>query len=245
MRISQIREYDQTTTAREYPAQQAIYVTGQGTAVVVIAMLLFSLGGMIFVYLNNESATTALITFMLFFAFATPLGVMANNGSIAHIISTLSEHATIREQNRQVYTLQRESAPLLSAEPPPTYTLPADPLQTPSAPPSYIAAVPRVDPLLKVAAAGWVSQLFDERGAPNSKIKGAKSNIQVSKPEEEVREYLLSLGIIREDEGRNLYFDLDLFPVLRYALNTINTGVRRTHPPMGEYGGGERGINGE
>lgn len=228
---------------QEYPApqQQVVHVTGPGTVIVVIAILFFSL---VVMYLTNQNPNTAgigMVGSAIFFLVGVPVAIMANNGGIERLGCEIQRQTTIRQHNNQIVALQLDTAlphAALLVEPlQPTKALTAEGVQAPYDSPRFVPAIPRADPLMKASAGGWVTQLFNSDGRPNRKISPNKGNVQVSKPSDEVKEYLVSLGIISEDAGSNIYFDTTRYPVLRDAINSINTGVKRPSLAGGSGGG--------
>lgn len=163
------------------------------------------------------------------------VSVLSGVAFYAAIAGTLVATPLILNHQDQVTIRRRDELPYLympQQEPQRRMSL-VDPVQLPGSPstpatPSYVPAVARAKDELKVAAAGWVSQLFDgETGRPlPNRITRAKGNVQLKSPEPEVVEYLCSLGIISQDEGRHLFYNTALFPTLREAINAIGTGVR-------------------
>lgn len=176
------------------------------------------------------------------------VSVLSGVAFYAAIAGTLVATPLILNHQDQVTIRRRDELPYLympQQQPQRRVTL-VDPMQIGSSPPtpampSYVPAVARAKDELKVAAAGWVSQLFDgETGRPlPNRITRAKGNIQLKSPEPEVVEYLCGLGIITQDEGKRLYFNTTDCPTLRNAINAIRTGVR-----VPSTGGGQGGWEG-
>lgn len=177
------------------------------------------------------------------------VSVLSGVAFYAAIAGTLVATPLILNHQDQVTLRRRDELPYLymPQEQPQRRVSLIDPMQigssTPTlSAPSYVPAIARAKDELKVAAAGWVSQLFDgETGRPlPNRITRAKGNIQLKSPEEEVTAYLCSLGIISQDAGKRLYYNTATYPTLREAINTIRTGVRPspTDGGMDGWGGG-------
>jgi hypothetical protein len=247
MNVSQRDSFDQLRD-QEYPAPQVIHISGPGTAIVVIAMLAFSLTIMVLASRNSSTAGIGMVGTAIFFLIGVPIGVMASNGGIERVTTEVQRQGTIRRYNDRMTTLHIDTAGQqgrMIVEPAPaSMALPAGGVQPASMPPGYVSAIPPISHNVKVAAAAWVAQLFNEStGQPlKNRITPNKRQIQLRSPEPEIVEYLIAVGLVAEDEGRHLYWTTPLTTsTLRDAINTIK---REGRVPSSEDAGGWKGEGG-
>lgn len=229
----------------DIPPVQPIYINSGGTAVVIVVMFMFSVIVLGAVYRDSDSAITGIVASVPVFLIGTPILILAVNGGITHMFCARLEQVTIRRYNDSMTALQLdtgEQGRAFTVEPVQSSLLTAEGLQGGNTSPRYVPAIARAKDELKVAAAGWVAQLFDgETGRPlPNRITKARGNIQLKSPETEVTVYLCSLGIISQDEGKHLFYNTALYPTLRQAINAIGTGVRPSSTDGG-VGGWEGG----
>jgi hypothetical protein len=158
----------------------------------------------------------------------------AKDIAIAHM-----KEVTIRQNNLHPYEMQEKQ---LTAHV-------IDPVRIPSPQPvapvrlpdstSYVPAVPRTQPTVKLDAANYINQLFDSNtGQPiPTKITPNVGQIQHPNPSQEAIDYLMALDIVRRGKGKQLYYNRDTYtgcPTLREAINRINSGVKAPSYPGGE-----------
>lgn len=203
-------------TSSEQPSPQASNVLHSVNWMSAGVATLLSIGMIV----DRNSVTVSVLSGVAFYA------AIAGTLVATPLILNHQDQVTIRRRDELPYLyMPQEQAQRRVAL--------VDPLQIPSGPslpatPSYVPAVARAKDELKVAAAGWVTQLFDgETGRPlSNRITKNKGNIQLKSPEEEVTAYLCGLGIISQDTGKRLYFNSDACPTLRQAINAIKRGDR-------------------
>lgn len=220
------RPYGQTV-AGDVPTVQPIYVTNGGTAVVVIAMSLLTI---IILYITSRNAASApygIVGSVVFFLAGTPIGLLAVNGGIATMFASYQEQRTIRRRDMLQYGLWQEQAARRITV--------VDPLQIEDAPPSppqlpeannYVPAVPPSDETLKLACYQFVRALFDEGGRPSPKRilpphTKSPGLVQYEKPKRDVVEYLTSLGMVWENERKQLFFDVERYPYFSRCVTAI------------------------
>lgn len=233
MQYNDSHTYRQTAQDAEIPTVQPIYITGGGTAIVVIAMLLLTI---IIIYITSQNAGSApfgIVGSVLFFLVGTPVGLLSVNGGIATMHRSWEEQRTLRRYNDQQAQIQVMQLGVSGVPQLP----PGEPTDLPRLPagPRFVPPVPVAGDEMRAAAAGWIAQLFDPETGKATRITRNKGQIQIKSPEPEVVDYLESLGIVRVGEGKQLYWDMALYPNRRSALQAIRTGGR---PSPSEGGGG-------
>jgi len=241
------RPYGQTV-AGDVPTVQPIYVTGGGTAVVVIAMLLLTI---IILYITSRNAASApygIVGSVVFFLAGTPIGLLAVNGGLATMFASYQEQRTIRRRDALQYGLWQEQAARRITV--------VDPLQIEDSPPlppqlpeaaHYVPAVPVADEALKLACYQFVRALFEEGGRPSPKRilpphTKSPGLVQYEKPKRDVVEYLTALGMVWENERKQLFFDTDRYPYFSRCITAIKldtpAGIVEAPPsPSLESGG--------
>lgn len=147
----------------------------------------------------------------------------------------------INEQNNnaqiRIVEIQERQAAYASAQMQLAYTEPA----RPQLPGNFVPAIEDATRQVRLAAAGWAQQLFDDDGQRNRLITKNKHQIQITEPAPEVVSYLESLDMVRRD-GRNLHWQVDNYPTAGNVVPSIMRGVRLP-PQPGGIGGRVRGVN--
>lgn len=216
-----------------------IYITSGGTAIVVIAMFLFSVIILYTTNQNEESAIAGVWGSVAFFLFGTPIGLLAVNGGIASMFASWQEQRTFRQLHRLQYDAQMEqTARAQVVDHPRLPSVPsAPPMQLPQSP-TFVSPIPPADEQLKLACYQFVRALFDEGGRPSPKRVLAPHTkspglVQYEKPKPDVVEYLKSLYMVWENERKQLFFDVDRYPTLRKCVTAIKIGTPAgtTEPP--------------
>lgn len=225
MQSTQSKQYAQTSP--EYAAPQPIYITSGGTAIVVIAMLLLTVIIIFITSRNAGSAPYGIVGSVVFFLVGTPIGLLAVNGGIAAMFASYHEQRTLQRRDTLQYGLWQEQAarrvtvvdPLLLEDRPP-----APPLLPEQ--PSFVPAVPLADEALKLACYQFVRALFEDGGRPSpKKVLPAHTKspglVQYEKPKPNVVEYLKALGMVWENDRRQLFFDVERYPYLSRCITAI------------------------
>jgi hypothetical protein len=219
---------DYISTEQQQPPQAVNVLNSVNWMSAGVATLL-SLG----MILDRHSVTVSVLSGVAFY------GAIAGTLVATPLILNHQDQVTIRRRDEMPYRYLPQPEARVGL---------VDPVRLPVAAslpdtPRFVPAVPRIQDNIKVAAAGWVTQLFDTSdGTPlPTKITRNKGQVQIKSPEPEVVEYLASLGIVRVGDGKQLYWQMDTCPTYRYALNAIRTGVKPT-PWQEDRQGGEGGV---
>jgi hypothetical protein len=233
MQSKQFRNYEQvaqdartTQLPPDWLAIGAIAADVLVTVIVIAAMIY-----------DRQSVTVAVLSGVTFFVLFGSFVILTLSGTLTEIITNGQKQKTARQLHHLQYVAQTEAARVEVLRPRQLeYTPPTHPLQLPDSP-RFVPAVPSAGESLKVAAVGWVTQLFDTTtGRPlPDRITRNKGQIQIKSPEPEVIDYLASLGMVRTGSGKQLYWngdDTTGFPTLRQSINAIRAGLRP--PPWQE-----------
>lgn len=196
-----------------------------------VCMTLVLMGG---VYHDNGSATVAVISGAVFFLFFGIFVVGARSGLFASVAMNGQNNKTVRHQAQLQYWAQVQPVASWQIE----HSQPAQPLLGEG---RFVPAVEDATRQVRLAAAGWAQQLFDDDGERNRLITPKKYQIQVSEPAPEVVAYLESLDMVRR-EGTNLHWQVDNYPTAANVVPSIMKGVRLP-PQSGGIGGRVRGVN--
>lgn len=167
---------------------------------------------------DKHSVTVSVLSGVAFYG--TVAGILV----MTPLILNHQDNVTIRRRDELPYRYMPQHTPHIGI---------VDPVRLPEPAPlpqsqRFIPAVPATRESLKATAAGWITQLFDpDDGTPlASKITRNKGQVQVKSPDFEIVEYLEALGMVRVGDGKQLYWQADTYPTLRYAINAIRTGVK-------------------
>lgn len=189
----------------------------------VLVAIFFSIGMVI----DNHSVTVSMLSGAGIYGTVATMLILWQPGALPYVLVSRQREVTERRRDEQQYKIYLRQVPQVAA---------VDPLPMVSAPPPalasstrFVSAVPRIGNDLKVVAGSWVTQLFDTstgRPRPN-RITRNKGQVQIKSPDVEVVGYLEGLGIVRQDANKHLYYNVTDYPVLRDALNSIRTGVKR------------------
>lgn len=184
---------------------------------------------------DKHSVTTSVLAGVAFYGLVASLLILWQPGALPYVL--VSRQVEVTNRRRDLLQFQAQMAQM----PAPRAAI-IDPMQleyTPPAPaPTFVPVVPLIAPNLKVVAGSWVTQLFDTstgRPLPN-RITRTKSQVQQKSPEPQVVAYLESLGIVYQDEGKHLYWQVASYPTLRDALNAVRTGVGKPSSEEGKGG---------
>lgn len=187
-------------------------------------------------FLDGHSVTTSMLAGVGFYAIVAAMLILTPY--VTAIIIAAIRESTIRRRDALPYRYAETQRMQVVDHPRLDDREATDPLQLPVSP-RYVPALPTITEAAKLDASNFITQLFDPsngRPLPN-KITRNKGQIQHKTPSAEAVEYLAALGIVRSGTGAQLYFDTDLYPTHRDALNAIRTGVK---PSLWQGGKEER-----
>jgi hypothetical protein len=232
------RQYKQIQDVpqNDIPTIQPIYVTSGGGAIVVIAILVFSVVVIFVTSQHDNSGWAGIWGTAAFFTIATTIGLLAVNGGLASMWGDWQREKTIRNRDKHQFRIWQQQAHQQRIS-----VIEQDLLQTGYEPPalsqapSFVPAVPDADVRVKMACAKFIVDLFDDQGRPNPKMilpDTAKrpGQVQAKKPGSAPLEYMQSLGMIDVGDDGMLFFNTDRYPTHRDALNAIN----RNRPTRGD-----------
>lgn len=232
-----MRKYTQETVASQVtqpPDWLAI-----GTIVADVLVTCIVIAGM---WIDKYSVTIAVLSGVTFFILFGALVILVLSGTLTEVVVNRQQQVTIRQLHHFQYRAQMQRVEVVDSPRLPSIPS-APPMQLPSAP-TFVSAIPRIGDTTRVDASNFVVQLFDtSNGRPlPSKITKNKGQIQHKSPTPEAVEYLVSLGIVRAPDGKQLYWDGDTYPTLHDALNAIRSGRRPSYQEGRE--GREEGLVG-
>lgn len=233
------RNYNSDTYAPQNiqaPASLAV-----GALAVDVLMTAVLITGMV---IDKHSVTLSVLSGVTFFLVFGSLVMLTLSGTLTHIITNGQNNRTTRHMYDLQYDAEMEQLRVTVADRPRlAYTPSAPPLQLPDSP-TYVSAVPPANEVIKVAAASFITQLFDtSTGRPlPTRITKNKQQIQFKSPESDVVEYMKSLGIVVQ-EGNHLYYNATHFPTYREAINAVRTGRRPTPIQEGRVEDKEEGYH--
>jgi hypothetical protein len=218
-----MRNYKQVQDVpqNDIPTIQPIYVTSGGGAIVVIAILVFSVV-VIFVTSRDENSGWAGIWgTAAFFTIATTIGLLAVNGGLASMFGDWQREKTIRSRDKHEYKMwhaemsMRVMPPAQLPDSQPTESLqPAALIESPN----YVSAAPNDRQMARNAKAWAATALYLEDGQPNPdavNLKGgteAAGRLKTAAPSNpEVKQFLLDRKVLlRVRQGMAL--NLEQYP---------------------------------
>lgn len=190
-------------------------------------------------WVDGHSVTVSMLAGVGFYLVVAVLLITAP--FLTAIIIAWQREVTIRRYNALPYEMAQDAQKSFQVVDQPRigYKPTTPPLRLPESP-RYVPAIPPADERLKLACYSFVRDLFDEEGRPIPKrILGghtkSPSLVQYEKPKPDVVSYLLSLQMVWENERKQLFFNVEDYPTLRYCMTAINLGVpqgREGVPPL-------------
>jgi hypothetical protein len=190
--------------------------------------------------IDKHSVTVSVLSGVGFYGAIAGLLVLWQPSALPLVLINRQHEVTERRRDMLQYRMHMTQLPVPHADPLPRVRV-VPPLLL--ANDRFVPAVPRVADNLKLVAGSWITQLFDtSTGQPlPNRITRNKGQVQIKSPEPEVVAYLEALEIVRVGEGKQLYYNMALYPTLREAINAVRTGVR---PPSYAEGEGRVLVSG-
>lgn len=179
--------------------------------------------------LDRHSVTVSVLSGVGFYGAIAGLLILWQPGALPFVLVNRQHEVTERRRDQLQFKAQMAFAPT------PRMNV-VDPVQLVSTPPAiltegkrFVPAVPGADARLKLSCVEFVTTLFDDNGSPNPRrILAAHTRrpgqVQAGKPKPEVLDYLTALQMVSEGDGGMLFFDVELYPTLREAINAIKRG---------------------
>lgn len=187
---------------------------------------------------DRQKVTLALICGLTFFTLFGGMVIVVLSGQLTAIIVNHQKERRLRIRDQLHFSLYQPvlPAPIMTPQLPEVGDtmgergeINYDPLSYPP-PPHFVPAVPAVGDNIKVSAYEFVNNLFVDGSIDSKRVlpEGSRSpgQIQLKKPRPEVLEYLLSLGMVKTNEQRMLFFNVEQFPTLVHAKRAIKIGVK-------------------
>lgn len=218
---------------KDYSSEEVPQQAGSQVAAVFKSINLMSVGvsallstGMV---MDKHSVTVSVLSGVGFYGAIAGLLILWQPGALPFVLVNRQHEVTARRRDELQYKAQMAFAPA------PRMSV-VDPVQLVSTPRAaltegtrFVPAIPGADARLKLSCVEFVTTLFDDDGSPNPRrILAAHTRrpgqVQAGKPKPEVLEYLTALQMVSEGDGGMLFFNVDIYPTLREAINAIKRG---------------------
>lgn len=237
-----MQEYKSDTMAQQAPTQPKFAPSDILGVFAIIADVLVTIMITVGMAMDTKSVTVSILSGVAFFFGFGAFVLMVLSGTLTAIVTNGQNQKTIRMRDAMPYEFAQQaqrSINVVSPLSPPQlpYSQPVAPVLLPEAP-SYVPAVPPADEQLKIGSYTFVRALFDDEGKPMPKRildthTKSPGLVQYEKPKADVLQYLIGLQMVRENDRKQLFFNKEGYPTLRYCMNAISVGVPagRVEPP--------------